>query len=59
MTKTIEMGRDLSSDKLLVNILLKWFISEDVDDSKRLVSGPWPDGQQWQPLYVNVVPFVF
>ena len=62
MTKTIEMGRDLSSDKLLVNILLKWFISEEVDDSKRLVSGPWPDGQQWQPaspVYVNLVPFVF
>ena len=46
VTKTIEMGRDLSSDKLLVNILLKWFISEEVGDSRRLVSGPGQKGSR-------------
>ena len=46
VTKTIEMGRDLSSDKLLVNILLKWFISEEVGDSRRLVSEPGQKGSR-------------
>ena len=58
VTKTIEMGRDLSSDKLLVNILLKWFISEEVGDSRRLVSEPGQKGSREQ-TYVNVVPFYF